>query len=418
MSTRWAAALLAAVLFPAGLAHGQNRPPRTADSTPPGESVEAHLARGHEDLNNHRYGQAAREFRAALEINPRLTVRARFPLAVTLFALQERDEARQQFEAIHAETGDDPNVNYYLGRLDLSEGKTDSAIHNLMLASAQPPFPDTDYYLGYAYMKKRDLDRAEKWFKKAADLEPRDFRVQEHLGLLYQVMGRKAEAEKALALSAKLHRQDVAANEQALACGHSLDTQTLDEAREVCQKLFDPADLGKLVALGTLYGGHHDYADAVEPFRLAVGLDPDSYETQYNLGLTYFRLKRYTDARRPLEEAARLRPDVFDVTAPLGATLYALGNDAAAYPVLDHANRLRPQNADVARLLSQTAFNLATRARRKGDPAQARLYLLRAAEARPDDPEPKRRLADLDDAMGAHDEARREREQADRLSRH
>jgi len=382
------------------------------------DSPEIHLARGHDDLNHNRYEQAATEFRAALALDPRLTVRARFPLAVTLFALQDRDEARKQFEMIRSETGDDPNLSYYLGRLDFSEGKFDSAIRNLTLAAVRQPFPDTHYYLGYAYLKKRDLDSAEKWLKKAAELAPRDFRVQERLGLLYQAMDRKEEAQKAFARSTELHQQDVAANEDALACGHSLDTKPLAQARSTCERLFDPNDLGKLVTLGTLYGDHRNYEDAVEPFRLAAGLDPDSYEMQYNLGLTYFRLKRYADARGPLEQAVALRPDLFEVNAPLGAALYALGNDDAAYPVLDHAHRLNPQNADVSRLLCQTALNLASRSVKKRETTQARQYLLRAAECRPGDPETYRRLADLDDSTGDHAEAQREREQADRLSPH
>jgi len=381
----------------------------------PADSPEFYVARGHDDLNHNRYEQAAAEFRAALALDPHLAVRARFPLAVTLFALQDRDEARKQFEMIRSETGDDPNLSYYIGRLDLAEGEIDSGIRNLLLAVARPPFPDTPYYLGYAYLKKRDFDSAEKWLKKAAELAPRDFRVQERLGLLYQAMDRKDEAAKAFARSAELHQQNVAANEDALACGHSLDTEPLDQARATCQRLLDPNDLGKLVTLGTLYGDHHDYEDAMEPFRLAVRLDPDSYEMQYNLGLTYFRLKRYADASGSLEQAAALRPDLFEVNAPLGAALYALGNDEAAYPVLDHAHRLNPQSTDVSRLLCKTALNLASQSLQRRETAQARLYLLRAAECCPDDPEPYRRLADLDDSIGAHVEAAREREQADRL---
>ena len=407
--------LCAAVLLSGALACARSqrvRDPSTAD-TP-----EIHLARGHDELNNNRYQQAEAEFRAALALDPHLTVRARFPLAVTLFALQDHDEARKQFELIRSETGDDPNLGYYLGRLDLAEGNLDSAIHNLTLAATHPPFPDTPYYLGYAYLKKRDYDSAEKWLKKAAELAPQDFRVHERLGLLYQAMGHNEESEKAFARSTELHQQDVAANEQALACGHSLDTEALETARAACQVLFDPSDLAKLVTLGTLYGDHHDYEDAVEPFRLAAGLDPDSYEMQYNLGLTYFRLKRYAEARAPLEQAVALRPDLFAVNAPLGATLYALGDDAAAYPVLDHAHSLNPQSADISRLLGQTALNLASVSLQKHDAPRARRYLLRAAECLPNSPEPYRRLADLDDSAGNHGEAQRERQQADRLSSH
>jgi tetratricopeptide (TPR) repeat protein len=388
--------------------------PRPAKGPSP-DTPEFHLARGHEDLKNNRYVQAEGEFRAALALDPRLTVRARFPLAVTLFNLQEREEARKQFEAVRAETGDDPNINYYLGRLDLMQRNLDAAVRNLTIASSKPPFPDTAYYLGYAYLKKSDLTSAEKWLKKAAELAPRDSRVHERLGALYQAMGRKEDADKAFALASELHQQDIVATQQALDCGRSLDTLPLEQARVVCQKLLDREDLGKLVSLGTLYGRHGDYQEALEPFRLAAQLDPDSYEMHYNLGLTCFRLKHYAEARDALQKAVVLRPDVFEVNAPLGAALYALGDDQAAYRVLDHANRLRPENADISRLLSQLALRLAIQTIQQHDTARARQYLVRASQARPDDPEPHRRLAELYEAEGNHAEARRERDQAMRL---
>ncbi|MGH9431604.1 MAG: tetratricopeptide repeat protein [Terriglobia bacterium] len=392
-------------------------------SQPPGsqalaDTPEVHLARGHEDLNNHRYEAAEREFRAALALDPHLTVRARFPLAVVLFALQQHDEARQQFEAVLKKTGDDPNVNYYLGRLDLMDGNLDAAIHNLTIAVSKPPFPDAPYYLGYAYFRKKDFNSAEKWLKQAAGLAPHDARVRERLGLLYRAMGRQQDAQKAFAAATELHQQDIVANQQALDCGHSLDTQPLEQARNVCQKLLDPEDLGKLVSLGTLYGQHRDYTDAVEPFRLAVEIDPDSYEMQYNLGLTYFRLKRYGEALGPLRKAVALRPDIFEVNAPLGAALYALGDDAAAYPVLDHANRLKPENGDISGLLFKAALDLAQKNFEEHNAARAREYLLRAAEARPEDPEPHRRLAQLYQSLGDRANAQHERNLGDKLSSH
>ena len=197
-------ALMALSIAVANQAPCQDQP---AVARPSPAAVEEHLAAGHEAFKNHRFEQAEREFRAALSLDPRLTVRARFPLAVVLFELQARDESRRQFEAVRSETGDDPNVNYYLGRLDLMEGHIDTAIHNLTLAAAKPPFPDTAYYLGYAYLKAKDLASAERWLKTAADLAPRDARVHERLGLLYQSMGRKEDAEKAFATASELHRQ-------------------------------------------------------------------------------------------------------------------------------------------------------------------------------------------------------------------
>jgi len=135
------------------------------------------LGKGYDALKQDRYDLAADEFRAALELDPTLVLRARFPLAVALFELHKSDEARKELEAVHREVGDHPNVLYYLGRLDLADRKFQSAIGNLNKAAEKPPFPDTAYYLGFAYFKQGDLTAAERWLKEAAQTNPRDARI-------------------------------------------------------------------------------------------------------------------------------------------------------------------------------------------------------------------------------------------------
>ena len=135
------------------LAEAQAKPtkPRTANH-PVGETIESHLGKGYDALKQDSYSVAATEFRAALRLDPELTLRARFPLAVALFELHEPAEARKEFGAVHKEVGDHPNILYYLGRLDLEERKFSGAIANLNEAAVKPPFPDTAYYLGFAYL--------------------------------------------------------------------------------------------------------------------------------------------------------------------------------------------------------------------------------------------------------------------------
>src|SRR3989442_12918617 len=99
-------------------AGGQGAPAPAATNT-----WEAHLGKAYDSLKQDRYDAAASEFRAALKLDPTLVLRARFPLAVALFEMKKFDEARQEFEAVHREVGDHPNVLYYLGRVDLEERK-------------------------------------------------------------------------------------------------------------------------------------------------------------------------------------------------------------------------------------------------------------------------------------------------------
>src|SRR6266567_3083870 len=257
-------ALLSFAEFSAG---GQAAPAPTAMNTP-----EAHLGKAYDSLKQDRYDEAASEFRAALKLDPTLTLRARFPLAVALFEMKKFDEARQEFEAVHREVGDHPNVLYYLGRVDLEERKFESAIRNLNEAAAKPPFPDTAYFLGYAYFKQGDLAAAEKWLKEAAQANPRDARIPYQLGLVYRKQGREEEAKKALALSDELRQREDNESRLRLERAQKLDQGLRDEAHAVCEQLYDPDDTEKLTELGTIYGQHGDPKAALRALRRAAEL--------------------------------------------------------------------------------------------------------------------------------------------------
>ena len=283
-------ALLAVVTLGAGANTSQKAlvPQTSAVDTP-----EAHLGKAYDSLKQDRYDEAASEFRAALKLDPTLTLRARFPLAVALFEMKKFDEARQEFEAVHREVGDHPNVLYYLGRVDLEERKFESAIRNLNEAAAKPPFPDTAYFLGYAYFKQGDLAAAEKWLKEAAQANPRDARIPYQLGLVYRKQGREEEAKKALALSDELRQREDNESRLRMECAQKLDQGLRDEARAICEQLYDPDDAEKLTELGTIYGQHGDSEAALKPLRRAAELAPQSPQMQYNLALAYFQLSRF-----------------------------------------------------------------------------------------------------------------------------
>jgi Tfp pilus assembly protein PilF len=51
------------------------------------DAPEIHLGKGYDALKRGRYDDAVSEFRAALRLDPKLVLRARFPLAVALFEL-------------------------------------------------------------------------------------------------------------------------------------------------------------------------------------------------------------------------------------------------------------------------------------------------------------------------------------------
>jgi tetratricopeptide (TPR) repeat protein len=412
-------AALILLTLEAGQASPQQTPTPKAGAP---EAPEAHLGKGYDALKQDRYDLAVSEFRAALELDPKLTLRARFPLAVALFELHKSDDARRELEAVRQEVGDHPNVLYYLGRLDLDDRNFEGAIRNLSAAAAKPPFPDTAYYLGYAYFKQGDLPAAEKSLKEAAQLNPRDARVPYQLGLVYRKQGREEEANKTLADSEGLRKRDSNESRLRMECGQKLDQGPREEARVICEQLYDPDNAEKLTALGTIYGQHGDLEAALKPLRRAAELAPQSPQMQYNLALAYYQLNQFEKAREPLANALKRWPDLFQLNALYGAVLAKLGDASAAYQALGHAHQLNPQDSGTADLLYVTTLELAKKSlAAKGQSTQryadSLRYLQEAAKLRPQEPEPHRRMAEIYSLTGRTAQAQAEQREADRLTR-
>jgi len=343
------------------------------------DTAEAHLGKGYDALKQERYDAAVAEFRAALRLDPKLVLRARFPLAVALFELKQTAEARQEFEAVRRETGDHPNVAYYLGRLDLLDQNYAAAVRNLTQAAAHPPFPDTAYYLGLACLKQGDWQAAGKWFEEAARINPRDPLAPYQLGIVYREQGREEAAKKAFAQSAALRARSTSESELRTECAQKLDTGPRDEARALCQQLYEPDDAARLAMLGTIYGEHGDLEDALPPLRRAAELEPQSPQMQYNLAYTYYRMGRFAEARGPVAKAVERWPDIFQLNMLYGAVLAKLGEDVEAHRVLARAHELNAQDTATVDLLYTVTLRLAQAAQAAHQDADAARYLKEAA---------------------------------------
>jgi len=359
------------------------------------ESADAHLGRGYQALKQERYDEAASEFRAALKIDPTLVMRARFPLAVALFEARQTAEARREFETVRREAGSGPAVAYYLGRLDLQEENFVGAVRNLSEAAARPPFPDTAYHLGFAYLKRGDLPNAEKWLVRAAQTNPDDSAIPYQLAMVYRKQGREVDAKQAFARSAAIRRTE--ADEALLRheCAQKLEQGPREEAHTLCGHLYDANDTLKLTALGTIYGQHGDLEAALPPLQRAAELEPQSPQMQYNLAYTYFRMGRFQEARGPIAQAVERWPDIFQLNSLYGAVLARLGEDVAAHHTLARAHELNAQDTGTSDLLYAVTMRLARASQASRRYEDALRYFNEAAALRPGDPEPRKALADI-----------------------
>src|SRR5579864_6509733 len=425
MSSRKRAAralLMLTMLLLAGVAACQQTV--TAPSVPAGArqadgtgTAEAHLAKGYDALKQDRYTVAVDEFRAALALDPKLLLRARFPLAVALFEMHKFEEARQELGQVRQVVGDHPNVMYYLGRADLEEHKFEPATRDLSKAAAKPPFPDTAYYLGYAYFKNGDLAAAEEWLKKAEIATPHDSRVPYQLGFVYRQEGRQEDSRKAFAQAAQLRQRDADEARIQSDCAQKLQQGPREQARAICDRLYDNNDAERLTDSGTLYGQHGDYEAALKPLRRAAELQPQSPQMQFNLAMVYFQLNHFEEARAPLASALQRWPDLFQLNALYGAVLLKLGQELSAYQALQHAHQLNSSDSGTVDLLYEAAMALGEKNQKSRRYSDSLRYYAEAAKLRPAEPAPHRGMAKIYALTGRPSQARAEEAAADRLAR-
>jgi tetratricopeptide (TPR) repeat protein len=247
-------------------------------------------------------------------------------------------------------------------------------------------------------------------------LTPREARVPYQLGLVYRKLGREQEATKALARSEQLRRRDSDESRLRLECRQKLDQGLREEARTVCEQLYDPDNADKLTELGTIYGQHGDLEAALKPLRRAAELAPHSPQIQYNLALTYYELNRFEQARDPLGKSLERWPDLFQLNALYGAVLAKLGEEIPAYQALHHAHELNPQDPDTTNLLYGIIFTLAQNSKSELRYSDSLRYLEEASSLRPQEPEPHRRMAEIYTLTSRPAEAVAEQEKANRLN--
>jgi tetratricopeptide (TPR) repeat protein len=356
------------------------------------QAAKSILSEGLQYLDQARFQQAIAAFRQALELDPTLIV-ARYDLGVACFSSGQFSDARQAFEEVRRESSNHLFSVYFLARLDLIEEDLEGAIRGFELLVNRQPVADEFYYLGSAYFRKGDLQQAVRILQKAALLKPLDYRVPLLLARVYQRTGQSDKAEEQASISEKLRDSYHRKSREILECNTALNSQPLESAIQQCQKLLDGTDSIKLVSLGVLLAERQLLAQAIPPLVKAARLDPENYEPQFNLGLTYFKMKNYKDARKPLELAVSLRPESYDALAILGSVLFALGEDYAALHHLRHAHQLKPSDEKVKSLLFEQLRIIGQHLFNRQEYKESANYLEEALSLKPDAVELQSQLA-------------------------
>jgi tetratricopeptide (TPR) repeat protein len=100
------------------------------------------------------------------------------------------------------------------------------------------------------------------------------------------------------------------------------------------------------------------YQQAITSFRKVLSRDPNHFEAQYNLALSYLNLQRYGKAVKEFKRAISLNQKNPHSYANIAIAYEAMGNDQEALNSLSSAVRLDPQNINIRMNLATMYMNL------------------------------------------------------------
>jgi tetratricopeptide (TPR) repeat protein/predicted Ser/Thr protein kinase len=240
--------------------------------------------------------------------------------------------------------------------------------------------------LGLVKMESGDTAGAEKEFKTAADLDPKNDKPHAYLGTLYGKIGKSEDAKSELNLALTLDKNDW---QTYLQLGlNAYKTGAYKEAASNWEEALrlEPDNVPVLRNLGAVYHmlGRDDDAASALQHALEIHPTADAYN---NLGYIRFYQGRYQDAVPAFEKTVALGANSFDNWASLGdAYRWTPGNGDKAKQAYETAIRLVREeiakNPNQADLHADLALYLAE----NGDKTGALAELKAAEQAHSKDP--------------------------------
>ena len=262
------------------------------------EFLDARLALGSVLADTGEMEGAAREFTAAIQIDPR-SAPARFHLAKIRFAQERYSAAIAHLEQALRITPTHAEYLLLLGLADSNNGDTDGAIRALSrLVESHPSHFLGRFNLATAYAHAERYPEAAEHFKEALRLDP-----THDLSRLF--------ASKAL-VRIENHQE-------------ALDLT--DPWREEAPPELDEFEVRGIRGIALQGLGRFQEAEAV--LRKAAELRPTDSEVQFHLGVVLARQKKLQQSREHLERAKELDPESKEVRFELLSLLRELGDTEA-----------------------------------------------------------------------------------------
>ena len=331
------------------------KPPAQQPASKDSATAQALLDQASALIKEAHYSQAVSALSSAVKQYPGQAAFHHY-LGYALWKLARWPEAQAEFEKAHQLDPKNPYTCYFLGRTAVSLGQTDRAIHYFNgVLRLGPALYDTNQRLGQAYLDKGDLAQARAKIQAALEETPWDGSLYYQLGRIDQRQHRLAQAQQEFAASTRLKNDAQKYIRQLLALDAAVRNQQADRIQQIRTELLGQnyPDPEMYDSIGVLLGRGGLYSEALEPLERSVKLAPNSYQTNYDLGLTLFKLGRTQEAETQLQKALALQPGSLEVNRLLGLIYVNQNRNSDAIERLRAARQSAPGDARILALLGE-----------------------------------------------------------------
>ncbi|MGI8770238.1 MAG: tetratricopeptide repeat protein, partial [Acidobacteriaceae bacterium] len=241
--------------------------------------------------------------------------------------------------------------------------------------------------LGYLEDSTGQGEQAAQDYRRALELDPKQFESHAALGLLLAQEGKSDEARSELKTAASLEpaSHDPSSKAQVWRTLAQLalpadPAEAKDDLLRALRLMGDQSTPADLLLTAQIAESSDDTATAEIAYRRLLAAQPNSPVAAAGIAHLLMRQKKYSEAEPLLRSALKQSPDDAALNAQLASVLAQEGHPEEAITILERLHQLDPNNAGVRRILID-AYQQA------GAPDKSAPLLQAALQQSPNDPE-------------------------------
>jgi protein O-mannosyl-transferase len=180
------------------------------------------------------------------------------------------------------------------------------------------------------------------FFSHALEVTQNNYVAYNNLGLVYDDLGRSAEAMENFSRAIKIMPNYAQAHTNLGIIYTKLGRwqDAIDEYQQAIK--YKPDFAAAYNNLGLAYDDLGRSAEAIEDFKRAIRIKPDYAESHTNLGIVYTKLGRWPDAIDEHQQAIKFKPDFAEAYNNLGIAYAKLGRWTNAINAYQQAVKFKP----------------------------------------------------------------------------